>query len=68
MKVSIKSFDVQMEVKNSGIELEVRDAAGKQQLGDLVITKTQLIWCRGRTTRAKGIAVAWEDFIRWMES
>jgi len=41
MKVAIKSFDVQMEVKNRGIELEVRDARGRQQLGDLVITKTQ---------------------------
>ncbi len=67
MKVAIKSFDVQMDIKNRGIELEVRDTSDRQ-LGDLVITRTRLIWCRGRTTRANGIPVSWEDFIQYMES
>ena len=47
MKVSIKDFDVAMDVKNNGIELEVADNEGKH-LGDLFVTKTQLIWCKGR--------------------
>lgn len=35
MKVSIKSFDVAMEVKNKGVEFEVYDNDG-QHLGDIV--------------------------------
>ena len=53
MKVAIKSFDVAMEVKNNGIEFEVRTPAG-EFLGDLILTKTQVIWCQGQTTRANG--------------
>ncbi len=67
MKVSIKKFDVQMEVKNKGIELEIADTNGKQQ-GDLIITKTKVIWCKGRTSSEKGIAIKWDDFITMMES
>lgn len=66
MQVSIKDFDVKMELKNNGIELEVREPNG-DHLGDLVITKTQLIWCRGRTTRAGGTSAPWARFIAWME-
>lgn len=66
MQVSIKDFDVKMELKNNGIELEVREPNGDHQ-GDLVITKTQLIWCRGRTTRANGIPITWANFIDWIE-
>jgi hypothetical protein len=67
MKVAIKSFDVGMDIKNNGIELEVKDTSGKQ-LGDLIITKTQVIWCSGKTTRANGISVKWQDFIQLMQS
>lgn len=63
---AIKSFDVGMDIKNNGIELEVRNTSGKQ-LGDLVITKTQVIWCPGKTTRTNGYAVKWPDFIELME-
>lgn len=65
MKVNIKDFNVAMEIKNNGIELEVRETEGSH-LGDLVITKTQVIWCPGRTTRAKGYAVGWKKFIQLM--
>jgi len=68
MKVVIKEFGLDMEVKNRGIELEIRRADGKKHLGDLVVTKTQIIWCKGRTSREKGKHVAWDDFIAWMES
>ena len=46
MQVLIKDFDVQMELKNNGIELEIRTPSG-DHLGDLVITKTQLDECMG---------------------
>lgn len=38
MKVVIKEFGLDMEVKNRGIELEIRSADGKRQLGDLIVT------------------------------
>lgn len=66
MQVSIKSFDVRMELKNRGIELEVRDNDGGH-LGDLVVTRSRLLWCKGKTTRANGIPVTWARFIAWME-
>ncbi|MDF1687786.1 MAG: hypothetical protein P1U50_13425 [Parvibaculaceae bacterium] len=66
MKVSIKSFDVEMEVKNKGIELAVRSPDGKQ-LGDLVITKSKLVWCKGKTKTDNGIPISWDKFIKYME-
>ncbi|MGB5949361.1 MAG: hypothetical protein WBG82_08580 [Parvibaculum sp.] len=68
MKVSIKDLSVDMEIKQNGIELDVYSPDGTKHLGDLVITKTNLIWCKGRTTRANGVKVSWNDFIDWMES
>lgn len=66
MKVSIKSFDVAMEVKNNGLELDVCDS-NKKHLGDLVVTKTKLIWCKGRTDRENGIPITWDKFIKYMQ-
>lgn len=74
MKVKIKSFDVSMEIKNNGVELEVREPddgkTGKQgdRLGDCFVTKTGLVWCKGKTKRENGVQVSWKDFISWMES
>lgn len=67
MKVTIKSFDVAMEVKNKGIEFEVRSPDG-DHLGDVVLTKSGLVWCKGRTDQKNGVRVNWSDFIQWMES
>ena len=67
MNVTIKNFDVAMEVKNKGIEFEVRSPDGSQHLGDLILTKTQLIWCKGRTRRDAGEKVSWAEFIARME-
>jgi hypothetical protein len=67
MDVSIKKFDVKMNVKNKGMELEVVDPK-VGHLGDLVVNRTKLIWCKGRTTPAKGKKVLWKDFIAYMES
>ncbi len=68
MKVAIKEFGLDMQVKNRGIELEIRSANGKKQHGDLIVTKTGLIWCKGRTSRANGVTISWDDFITWIES
>ena len=52
MNVSIKSFDVKMDVKNKGVEFEVRDTQNKF-LGDCIVTKTGLTWCKGKITASK---------------
>ncbi len=65
MKVAIKSFDVEMDVRTKGIEFQVRENDGSL-LGDCYLTKTGLIWCKGQTTRPKGKKVSWEDFVAWM--
>ena len=67
MKVKIKSFDVEMEVKNNGMELDIMTPDGETRLGDVAITKTGLIWCKGKVSRKNGKAVKWEDFIKWIE-
>ena len=61
MKVLIKSFDVNMEVKSKGIELEVRSVDGREQAGDCYATMTGLIWCKGKTNKENGIKLKWED-------
>jgi hypothetical protein len=63
MDVSIKSFDVEMQVKNNGIEFEVRTPKG-EFLGDLYVAKAGLVWCAGKTDRANGKKIDWETFIK----
>jgi hypothetical protein len=65
-EVVIKSFGLDLKVKNKGLELGVYD--GKKFLGDLFITKTGLIWCKGKTDRDNGVPVSWAEFTEWMES
>ena len=45
MKISIKKFKVEMELKNSGIEFEVRDQKGNFK-GDLILWKMKSIECK----------------------
>lgn len=65
MNVSIKKFNVEMDVRNSGIEFEIRSTTD-QHIGDLIITKTKLVWCEGRTRAANGKAISWEEFREFM--
>lgn len=67
MKVSIKDFNITMELGNKAIELEVYDYQGKH-LGDLVIGRAKLEWCKGRTHVGNGIKKKWSDLISWFES
>ncbi len=67
MKVSIKSFDVSMDLKNKGVEFEVYGNDGKF-LGDVILTRTGVVWCKGRTHRQNGIKYGWADFIKRMEA
>ena len=65
MKVGIKSLSVQMPVKNRGVEFEIRDNAGRH-LGDLIVRKSGIVWCPGRTTVRNGIKISWAKFIERM--
>lgn len=65
MKVSVKDFTVQLDIKNNGVELQVY-ANDDTFLGDCIITKTKLIWCQGKTKRANGKKIIWDDFIKMM--
>ena len=67
MKVSIKDLAVSMEIKNTGVELDVYDSQDKH-LGDLVVTKTKLIWCNAKTKVENGTAIKWSDFIAFMQT
>jgi hypothetical protein len=66
MKIAIKDFDVKMEIKNNGIEFQVYDT-NDNFLGDCFLTKTGLVWCKGKTSRKKGKKISWEEFIDDME-
>jgi len=66
MKVNIKDLSISMEIKNKGIELDVYNTNGKHR-GDLVITKTKIIWCPGRTDPSNGKILTWQKFIDMME-
>jgi hypothetical protein len=68
VKVKIKSFEVDMEVKNAGIEFEVFSPDGSKHVGDLILTKGNLIWCKGRTRRENGQEISWSKFADWAES
>ena len=66
MFVTIKDLSrIRMEVKNKGVELEIRNSANTH-LGDLVVRKSGLLWCPGRTRRSNGRKKSWKEFIAWM--
>jgi hypothetical protein len=68
MDVSIKSFDVAMDVKTKGIELEIREPNDGARLGDLIVTKSHLIWCAGKTKRENGKKMKWTEFIATVDA
>lgn len=64
MKVSIKEFRVAMELKNKGMELEIRNNSD-EFLGDLRVTKTGLEWCQGKSQ--SGEKKTWDEVISFFE-
>lgn len=63
MKVTIKSFDVAMEIKQKGVELEVKSPDGTDFHGDCFVTMTGLIWCKGKTSKANGTKITWDQLM-----
>ena len=62
MKTKIKKLSVEMELKNKGMEIEIRNNKDVF-LGDLVIRKSGMVWCQGRTTAQNGRSKSWEEII-----
>lgn len=50
MKVSIKDFNVNVDMGSNGIEFDVSDGG---HIGDLYVTKTGIVWCAGKTTKKR---------------
>ncbi|MGO9209017.1 MAG: hypothetical protein ACLPXM_11395 [Terriglobales bacterium] len=63
--VFIKKLTVDMDIKNAGIEFDVSNTNGSHQ-GDLYVTKTGLNWCVGKTAKANGKKITWDDFAACM--
>lgn len=66
MAVTVKELNATIELKNKGMELEIRDAKGEFK-GDVVVTKTGITWCKGKTKPENGIKVSWDKFAELME-
>jgi hypothetical protein len=67
LKVSIKTFGIDMDIKSKGMELDVKDTSGKR-IGDLWVTMTGLTWCPGKKHRGSGVKITWAEFIARMEA
>jgi len=63
--VTIKDLYVEMEVKNKGVEFEIK-IDGKQHR-DLIVNKTGLVWCKGKTNAKNGTKKSWSEFTEWIE-
>ena len=68
MKVKIKSFHVDMNVKSKGIEFEVRAPDDSAQIGDCYLTMSGLRWCKGKIAKQNGVHMSWPDFMAIMKS
>jgi hypothetical protein len=62
LRINIKKFAVAMELKNTGMELEVRDTQNNF-LGDLCIKRSGVEWCAGRKKAGHGVLINWDEFI-----
>ncbi len=63
MEVWIKSLEVDMQVKQQGVELEVRSKDGRERVGNCYATQAGLVWCKGKAKKEHGVWIGWEDFM-----
>jgi len=66
MNVWIKNPSIEMQIKTCGMELEIREPGG-DHFGELVITKTKVIWRKRGIRRENAVALTWERFATHME-
>lgn len=66
IKVNIEKLNMDLQVKNNGIEFRVRET-DKTHLGDFYVTSAGIEWCKGRIAQGKGQSMTWKKFIQFME-
>ena len=64
MRITIKDFSIKMELKNKGIELEIRNN-NDEFLGDFILNKAGLVWCQGKQSKKNGTQKTWEEVIEF---
>jgi hypothetical protein len=67
MKISVKDFDISMDLGNNGITLDVYDN-NDNFLGDLRIGKATIEWCKGKTQKGNGVQMKWPELIGLFEN
>lgn len=66
MRLKIKDLNTSsMAVTEKGIELAFYEVDGKAHSGDLIITPTQIIWNKGKTSKS-GKSINWPEFFKLM--
>jgi len=63
MAANIKGYSI----GDDKMELEIRDKQG-DFLGDLILSKRSVVWCKGKTQEDNGIKFSWEDFAKRLDS
>jgi hypothetical protein len=66
MNVSIKDFQVEMQLRNNGIELEIRTPQN-EHLGDFYLGRGAVEWCKGKKARGNGVRKNWHELIAFFE-
>lgn len=64
MKVYIKDMQLPIEVKSKGMEFEIRSPKG-EFLGDMILSKTGLTWCKGKAQIGKH--KRWEEIMKYFD-
>ena len=67
MAVTVKDLNATIELKNKGMELEIRNPKGEHQ-GDVVVNKTGITWCKGKTKPENGIKGSWDKLAGLLEA
>ena len=67
MKVSVKDLSVDMETKNSGIELDVYRPGRKRTSRRSLRHKERTDLVQGRKRKQNGVPISWDEFMKWAE-
>ncbi len=65
MEVWIKSLEVDMQVKQQGVELEVRSKDGRERVGNCYATQAGLVWCGAKARRRRSTGYGSGGRISW---
>ena len=59
IRVKIKEIKADIELKNNGMEIEVRDEKEDgARLGDIIIARAGITWCKGKVGAANDVKLS----------